>query len=437
MTIVTRARDFLTTLLSRAERPRCPNCNGSLWKRHGSYSRGRRCLDELQLDVAIQRYQCLNQRCKKTWSHRPAWLMPRRWYGRDVIRKSLDLGVDATTSWRELTEVVRGEITGAGRALRWAPWRRPKLGAERVRLSHTTVWRWYQMAAERAGEAKSKAGRYSGLFSGVLATDESWGWVKGIVEGVGQKVSFGIQALMDGQNRLVFGLSRLKGETEEDLRKGFERLGVVGVQLEKMVLLLSDGLATYEAVLDMLNLGRVARQRSVFHLWRTLAKHIEVFRAERGDEAAKALREGVRAVWDAGSERAAVVALYALNGAYEEDPYAGRVVGFVRSTFVAATYHLKGTVLGAGRTSNVVEWLWRRFKRRMRLAQVFMGEDGPDQFLALFELYVNFHRYQRRRERKRRYPYAGQCPLEIAGEVVEVEVNGRRRVLSWIDALEI
>jgi hypothetical protein len=109
----------------------------------------------------------------------------------------------------------------------------------------------------------------------------------------------------------------------------------------------------------------------------------------------------------------------------------------VRANFGEATYHLRGEVAGLGRTTGVVEWVWRRFKRRMRLMQVFMGEAVPRQYLGLYELYVNFHRYQVRRERRRRYPYAGLCPLEIAGQRLEVEVEGRRVAATWLDALGI
>ena len=73
----------------------------------------------------------------------------------------------------------------------------------------------------------------------------------------------------------------------------------------------------------------------------------------------------------------------------------------------------------------------------MRLIQVFMSDDSPDRFGALFELSVNFHRYQIRRERKRYYPYPGVCPLEIAGQTLQIAVGDDHRVASWLDALEI
>src|SRR5579875_286352 len=41
---------------------------------------------------------CLTPGYGKTWSAQPPWLVPRRWYGRDVIRMRLDLCLDGTTS---------------------------------------------------------------------------------------------------------------------------------------------------------------------------------------------------------------------------------------------------------------------------------------------------------------------------------------------------
>jgi len=63
---------------------------------HGFYGRGKRCLEELKPRVGIQRYRCKS--CGKTWLDKPAWLAPGKWYGRDVIRLSLDLSVDCTIS---------------------------------------------------------------------------------------------------------------------------------------------------------------------------------------------------------------------------------------------------------------------------------------------------------------------------------------------------
>ncbi|MCL5025193.1 MAG: hypothetical protein M1531_01655 [Chloroflexi bacterium] len=66
-----------------------------------------------------------------------------------------------------------------------------------------------------------------------------------------------------------------------------------------------------------------------------------------------------------------------------------------------------------------------------------MSESGADNFLALYELYLNFHCYQVRQERKRRYPYPGKCPLEIAGAKLEVKIGQGRVPVTWMDALAI
>ena len=179
------------------------------------------------------------------------------------------------------------------------------------------------------------------------------------------------------------------------MRAGIERLPAVGVPLEAITTWLSDGSRTYPAVLAMLNPGGLPRQRSIIHLWRNVLGAITAYGA-----------------------------LFILVETYGHDPLARPIVDLVRATFPEATYHLKDSTRELSRTTEVVEWLWRRFKRRMRLIQVFMSDESPDRFVALFELYVNFHRYQIRRECKRHYPYPGMCPLEIAGQFSSVRPYG-------------
>jgi hypothetical protein len=244
MTIVPRALRFLETLICAPERPTCPQCGRTVGKKHGFRHRGQRGLDRLHRAVPIQRYRCRNPAGHKTWSEHPPWRSPRRWDGREVIRKRRDVCLDCTPFGRDLAEGVRAEIAGTGRARRWAPWRRRKKDAPRARWAHTTVGRWFQDAATRAPTPERQEERDAGLFSGILATAEAWGWVKGGVEGVGQKVEFGIPALVDGSTRVVLRLTRLRGESEEALRAGIERLPAVGVPLEAVPTWLSEGSRT-------------------------------------------------------------------------------------------------------------------------------------------------------------------------------------------------
>ena len=242
-----------------------------------------------------------------------------------------------------------------------------------MKLVHTTVWRWFQEAAQRAQEEETTRNRYQGLFSGVLATDESWGWLKGQVDGVGRKVGFGLQVLVDGKTRVVLRLPRgvgghgtarrLRGQNEEALRAGIEELAQLGIPLESLRAWLSDGLRTYEAILEMLNLSQLPRQRSVFHWWRNLAGELKVYAEERGKEKAEQLRKAIRGVWDAQSEREPVVGLMALVRRYGDDPLAGKSAWLLRSTFKEAMLHLKGIVPDLARTSGVAEWVWRFYKR--------------------------------------------------------------------------
>ncbi len=159
--------------------------------------------------------------------------------------------------------------------------------------------------------------------------------------------------------------------------------------------------------------------------------------AARGSEAADALRAAIHAVWDASTERRAVGAWFTVVATCGHDPLARPIVGLVRATFSEPTSPRKGAAPGLARTTGIVEGLWQRFKRRMRLIHVLMGDDGPDRFVALFELSVNFHRDQIRRERERHDPYPGRCPRHIAGQSLPIAGGDAQLVASWLDALEI
>ena len=106
-----------------------------------------------------------------------------------------------------------------------------------------------------------------------------------------------------------------------------------------------------------------------------------------------------------------------------------RLGRLIWQTFHEATLHLKGTVPELGRTSNVCEWIFRRYKWRYGQLVEFMSPSGSDDFNALWEMHYNFQRYQVRRERKRSYPHGGKCPLELS----EVGIG----MVSWLDALRI
>jgi hypothetical protein len=59
----------------------------------------------------------------------------------------------------------------------------------------------------------------------------------------------------------------------------------------------------------------------------------------------------------------------------------------------------------------------------------FMSLEGCDHFNAVWEVYINFEPYQKRKERKKHYRYPGLCPFEVGG----VKTQG----VTWLDAVGI
>ncbi len=130
----------------------------------------------------------------------------------------------------------------------------------------------------------------------------------GTVAVAGQPGSGGIRPPVEG-HRLVWGRWRLAGASEEAQRVGVEQLAERGVGLEAWRGWLSEGRPTYRALLERLNLHHLPRQRGLCHRWRNVRGGGHAYAEANGQDAAAALKAAIRAVWDAPSERAAVVAL--------------------------------------------------------------------------------------------------------------------------------
>lgn len=406
-----------------------------------------------------QNYWCHD--CKKPYYVPNPKREKGRWYARQVYRKGLDMYFQIGGSWRKVTEWIRSEINvGSERSVIWNPlawgvWRKKgKRKAPFVRLSHTTLWRTAQLAG---GRARGMRGKYSeAKSSGILGCDET-----GILIG---GMAAGLQVLVDGTSRLVWRLRRLSSATadKDSLQLTLESLAdEVGLRLEDIKVWLSDGAGAYDGVIEMV-LWWAVKKRCVFHLLRNAWSMLEGYRAKLmrqglelpricpnaaepqgtrqmglSREQAEALAEvAVRAVigtvwqiWMATSERQAFLGIAEWHRRWAGVRELARLGDLIERTFHEATWHLKGKVPELGRTSNVCEWIFRWYKWRYEQLVEFMSPSGSDNFNALWKLHYNFHRYQIRRERKRRYPYGGRCPLELS----EVDVG----MATWLDALRI
>jgi hypothetical protein len=134
-------------------------------------------------------------------------------------------------------------------------------------------------------------------------------------------------------------------------------------------------------------------------------------------------------VWKASELWVAQQRLYALVAQWYEEEILRPAIHIVLFTFDEAMAHLRYASTGVGRTVNLLEWLWHRYKWRLGPLQCFMSDEGCDNFNALWEVYYNWEPAQKRKEKKKHYAYPGRSPLEVAG----CEVRG----LSWLDAVGV
>ena len=218
-------------------------------------------------EVRIQRHECHG--CGAFYDEEYAFLVRGSWYAREVHRYAVDGWVHLRSSLRRIAETVRSWIGHQERWWLWHPWEKRPEGQGGCRFHHSTVQRWVDRAGKKAQE--SVAGQLRGLSSsGQMGTDGLWVRLRG----GGKRV---LLTLVDSVTGLIWGMVVVGGEeTAASWQKLFERAQEMGLLLEQMSGLTSDGA---QGLLSYLRgaLSWVHHQRCIPQLllgryvWRNLA----------------------------------------------------------------------------------------------------------------------------------------------------------------------
>ena len=144
---------------------------------------------------------------------------------------------------------------------------------------------------------------------------------------------------------------------------------------------------------------------------------------------AKQFISEVKGVWNAETMASAQQKLVTLKEKWKSVAKLGEALALIEKTLAEAMTHTLGIVEGIGRTSNVAERFFRRYKQRVRRMGCLMSFGGCDNFNAVWEVYINFEPYQVRKERKKHYRYSGLCPFEVGGVKIQE--------VTWLDAVGI
>lgn len=414
--MITEAKAFLQRLLAPPDPSQCTLCGGRHTKKNGTRLIKPKDLSGVK-EVRHQNWYCHD--CKRPY-YVPNGLRGKWWhYTRSVRRKSLDMYTHVGGSWRRVTEWIRSEIN---KNERWHIWHifRPQQPEPvlQVALCHTTPWRWLQKAGS---DQRAKKNVYDDVpQSGALVADSTGVPVR--------QDSHSLLGVADPINRVLFNLKRFVVEDEIGIEAHLRRLTDLGVKISQVWGFMSDGASAFKRMLETV-LVKARHFRCIFHLWRNILPFIASYKAKAGAEAAKAFREAVKAVWNATELWVAQQHLYALVEKWYALETLRPAIHIVLFTFDEAMAHLRYADMGIGRTSNVMEWIWHRYKWRLEPIQCFMSDRGCDNFDALWEVYYNWEPAQKRKEKKRYYAYPGLSPLQVAG----CEVTN----LSWLDAVGV
>jgi transposase-like protein len=429
MNIIERGRVFVQKLQELAERSgwdwrRCPQCGGTWTIKNG----GRRNYPYFfggRQEVRIQRHECHG--CGAFYDEEYAFLVRGSWYAREVHRYAVDGWVHLRSSLRRIAETMRSWIGHQERWWLWHPWEKRPEGQGECHFHHSTVQRWVDGAGKKAQE--SVAGQLRGLSSsGQMGTDGLWVRLRG----GGKRV---LLTLMDSVTGLIWGMVVVGGEeTAASWQKLFERAQEMGLLLEQMSGLTSDGA---QGLLSYLRgaLPWVHHQRCVWHMWRNLAGDLAsaITQATKGlaEDLAKTTAETIRreltallhAVIDASGYEQAEQALAQLKA----HPFGGPLAKKVNEQFDHLLYTLLACHQGLVRIAP--EWLWRDFRLRLSRGRNHGPEERFERAGLLWAVYHDFTPAQSRRERNRHYKHPGQSPLEVAG--------GAPGEISYLDALSV
>jgi len=421
MNIIECARDFVKRLLSPADPRCCPYCQHRMTKKHGFYTVAIRELGGVRQEK-VQRYWC--HLCQRSYRPPDPRRAVRARYAREVQRKALDLYVHVGASLRQVAEWLRSEINrGTERSLIWNPLLRLYPPPQNLaRLHSSTVWRWKQKAAQLVQE-HARQNRFHKLirFSGAMVADATTVGIRGL--------HLPLHLIADATTRVGLAVRRLRKATETVIAGQFRLvLDCWGLLAEEVRVLISDGATYYRYVLDRV-LRWAKQQRSLFHLWRNIQPFLQAFAEHAADETMDLLMDAIHAVWDASSLQEAQEAFTALQDQWAHIPALQPAIQLIGKTLQEALLHTSQVVDGMGRTSNVAERFFRRYRQRVRRMGCFMSSGGCDAFNLIWQMYINLEPYQLRRERKRHYRHPGWCPLQVAGADI--------KAVTWLDAVGI
>lgn len=375
--------------------------------------------------MKVQRHRC--EACGRTYSEGSVRLVRGSWYGREVQRCAIDHWLHVRTSLRRTAEVVRSWVGKQERYCLWRPWEEEPPREVRCLLSASTVHRWLDKAGERAERGVSRQ------LEGV-ETSEQFGtdglWVR--LRGKGKRV---VLLLVDSVTGVIWPPVVVRGEkTAGPWGRLFARAQEAGLDLEKVRGVTSDGATGVSDYLRRV-LYWVNHQRCVWHLWRNLAGELgrAVARGAAQLEGAAALVARGRARWelvallhqvlDASQYEAAEAALVRLR----EHPLGTSLAQKVSLHMDKLFFHL--TAYGRGLSRVAPEWCWRDFRQRLSRGRNHGSARRVERAVLVWGIYHNFTPRQWRSERKRRYRYPGQSPLEVARASPEG--------VSYLDALEV
>ena len=143
----------------------------------------------------------------------------------------------------------------------------------------------------------------------------------------------------------------------------------------------------------------------------TILPTIHRYRQQAGWPIAKELLVAVHKVWQADNLQQAQRFLAKMRYKWRDSLALHPIFDVIAHSLPQAMTHITHPVSNMGQTSNVAERFFRRYKQRVHRMGCFMSLDACDRFNANWQVYINFEKSQKRKERKKKYRYPGRSPI--------------------------
>ena len=288
-----------------------------------------------------------------------------------------------------------------------------------INISHTTVWNNAQYMAKSAKEKGIMGGLIPEL-PGIFHMDEIYVKVKGVWHY--------LWLATDPKTKIISGWALSTSRDTEGAKELMESILSVADEIRIGI---TDIWASYKAAANELKL-KILWQYCVLHaMHNVIDKRIKAGSVEASDEVMEkidALRSLIEHLFFVSNSmkdaNKTLKKIFKMRKEFDDENIL-YIFEFLEKNKKELLLHLKER--NVHRTNNIAEFVNGEFKRRYKLIGSFQNIKSAKNFILLYLIYYNFHKFERKRVSRTKEIIQNRSPMEYAG----------KEVGSWLEYLNV